>query len=59
MHLFDDTIPFEGGSLQRKNARYPYVFIKCFTPQIDFLPMWEMYGDYAEGCCLVIDWLLG
>lgn len=54
--LFAGAVPFEEGLSQRKKARYPYVFIKCFTPQIDFLPMWEMYGDHAEGCCLVIDW---
>ena len=55
-YLFSGQIPFEGDGKQRKNARYPYVYIKCFTPQIDFLPMWEMYGDHAQGCCLVIDW---
>lgn len=54
--LFAGEIPFEGDIRHRKDARYPYVFIKCFTPQIDFLPMWEMYGDYARGCCLVLDW---
>lgn len=30
--------------------------MKSFTSQIDFLPMWEMYGDHAQGCCLVLDW---
>lgn len=55
-YLFLGQIPFEGDGKRRKNARYPYVYIKCFTPQIDFLPMWEMYGDHAQGCCLVIDW---
>lgn len=54
--LFEGKIPFEGDIRHRKDARYPYVFIKCFTPQIDFLPMWEMYGDHASGCCLVLDW---
>ncbi len=39
----------------RKRADYPYVFIKCFTTLIDDLPMWEMYGDHAQGCCIVID----
>lgn len=56
--LFSGNVPFEGDTLQRKDARYPYVFLKCFTPQIDFLPMWEMYGDHASGCCLVLDWNL-
>lgn len=55
-YLFSGQVPFEGDGKQRKNARYPYVYIKCFTPKIDFLPMWEMYGDHAQGCCLVIDW---
>ncbi len=39
----------------RVKANYPYVFIKCFTTRIDDLPMWEMYGEHAKGCCLVID----
>ena len=52
--LFEGEVPFEGDVLHRKNARYPYVFLKCFTPQIDFLPMWGMYGDHARGCCLVL-----
>lgn len=38
---------------QRRSAEYPYVFLKCFTPLIDDLPMWEMYGDHAAGCCIV------
>lgn len=29
---------------------------KMLQPRIDYLPMWEMYGDHARGCCLVIDW---
>lgn len=41
---------------ERKSIRYPYVFMKCFTSLIDDLPMWEMYGDHAKGCCLVLDW---
>ena len=41
----------------RQRADYPFVFIKCFTPRIDDLPMWEMYGDHAKGCCMVIDML--
>lgn len=40
----------------RRSVKVPYVFVKCFTSQIDYLPMWEMYGNHAEGCCLVIDW---
>lgn len=39
---------------QRESAMYPYVFLKCFTTRIDDLPMWEMYGDRAEGCCIVL-----
>lgn len=40
----------------RKELNVPYVFVKCFSPRVDYLPMWEMYGDHARGCCLVIDW---
>lgn len=40
----------------RKDATYPFVFIKCFTSQVDDLPMWEIYGDHAQGVCIVIDW---
>lgn len=29
--------------------------MKCFTSQVDYLPMWEMYGEHAKGCCLVLD----
>ena len=41
---------------KRRDVRVPYVFLKCFTTQIDYLPMWEMYADHAEGCCIVISW---
>ena len=34
----------------------PFVFIKCFTSMVDYLPMWQMYGDAAKGVCIVIDW---
>jgi len=44
---------------KRKSMRYPYVFLKCFTPQIDDLPMWEMYGDKSKGCCVVFDFSSG
>lgn len=40
----------------RKDATYPFVFIKCFTSRVDDLPMWEIYGDHARGVCIVIDW---
>ncbi len=40
----------------RKDLRIPYVFFKSFTSQIDYLPMWEMYSNHSEGCCIVIDW---
>lgn len=39
----------------RKTVQYPYVFMKCFTSLIDDLPMWEMYGDHARGCCVILD----
>ena len=41
---------------ERKEYLDPYVFVKCFTKSIDYLPMWKMYGNNAEGCCIVIDW---
>lgn len=40
----------------RIDARVPYAFIKCFTDKIDYLPMWQMYGDEGKGVCLVLDW---
>lgn len=39
---------------KRKLINTPYVFLKCFTSKIDDIPMWEMYGDHAKGCCIVI-----
>ncbi len=42
-----------GGS--RKSIEYPYVFMKCFTTLVDDLPMWEMYGDKADGCCVILN----
>lgn len=70
MHLSYMNDPNEGKTLQkaiygpsygalqkgRKPLDVPFVFVKCFSPRIDYLPMWEMYGDHARGCCLVIDW---
>ena len=32
-----------------------YIFMKCFTTRIDDLPMWEMYGNRSEGCCIIAD----
>lgn len=67
MHLAYMNDPNEGKALPgaifnglvekdtRENAKYPYVFLKSFTRRIDDLPMWEMYGDRAEGVCIVID----
>lgn len=40
---------------ERKSAAYPFVFMKCFTSRVDDLPMWEMYGDHAQGVCIVVD----
>lgn len=70
MHLSYMNDPNEGKTLQkaiygpsygalqkgRNPLDVPFVFVKCFSPRIDYLPMWEMYGDHARGCCLVIDW---
>lgn len=47
---------YDTGKKDRKSLNVPYVFVKCFTPRVDYLPMWEMYGDHAKGCCLIIDW---
>lgn len=68
MHMAYMNDPNEGKTLQRyvrgkdeesgadrKSAIYPYVFMKCFTSLIDDLPMWEMYGNHARGCCLILD----
>ena len=41
---------------ERRDIRIPYVFLKSFTSQIDYLPMWEMYSNHSQGCCIVIDW---
>lgn len=70
MHLSYMNDPNEGKTLRkalegpqygvekkgRKELNVPYVFVKCFSPRIDYLPMWEMYGDHARGCCLSINW---
>lgn len=45
----------QGGKEHRKSVAYPYVFMKCFTSLVDDLPMWEMYGDHAKGCCVILD----
>ena len=29
------------------------IYLSCFTTAIDNLPMWSMYGNDAQGCCLV------
>ena len=67
MHLSYMNDPMEGKvineflfGIENQNGRkiesQPYVFIKCFTQSIDYLPMWKMYGDDAKGCCVVINW---
>lgn len=40
---------------ERTRIEQPYVFFKCFTKQIDYLPMWSMYGNSASGCCIVFN----
>ncbi len=40
---------------ERSRIEQPYVFFKCFTKQIDYLPMWSMYGNSASGCCIVFN----
>lgn len=67
MHLSYMNDPMEGNVINeflygkdiqagRKQDKQPYVFVKCFTQSIDYLPMWKMYGGNAEGCCVIIDW---
>ena len=29
------------------------IYLSCFTTEIDNLPMWSMYGNDGNGCCLV------
>jgi hypothetical protein len=55
-HLIYGSQDARISTTERKSITIPYVFLKCFTSQIDYLPMWEMYGNHAQGCCLVIDW---
>jgi len=40
---------------EREDIRYPFVFMKSFTSRVDDLPMWEIYGDRAQGCCILFD----
>lgn len=70
MHLSYMNDPNEGKMLQnalykktdfrtemeRQDVSVPYVFLKSFSPHLDYLPMWEMYGGKAQGCCVVLDW---
>lgn len=53
-YLFEDKKIVDDMYQGRRNATYPYVFMKCFTTLIDDLPMWEMYGNHAKGCCIVL-----
>lgn len=50
----DNNIP--NNDSERHVLESPYVFLKCFTSLVDYLPMWQMYGDAARGICIVIDW---
>ena len=67
MHLSYMNDPMEGivirnyllgdsNQVDRKQENHPYVFVKCFTQSLDYLPMWKTYGDDAAGCCIVVDW---
>lgn len=53
-YLFEDKKAVNDTYQGRIDATYPYVFMKCFTTLIDDLPMWEMYGNHAQGCCIVL-----
>lgn len=39
----------------RESLIVPPVFLKCFSRNIDFLPMWQTYGDAAKGVCIILD----
>lgn len=39
----------------RKRLNVPWVFLKSFTTNLDYLPMWEIYGDQAQGCCVCLE----
>lgn len=57
LHKYLQSDHDPNSSDKRKNASPPFVFMKCFTSRIDDLPMWEMYGDRAQGVCIVVDWI--
>ena len=52
--LYDGKLPQEESERQR--IENPYIFIKCFTSMVDYLPMWQMYGNSGKGVCLVCKW---
>lgn len=54
-HLYGEG-KLPGKETDRKEIKAPYVFIKCFTSMVDYLPMWQMYGDGARGVCILVDW---
>ncbi len=49
--LLKDKKQFENRA--GKSSRY--VFLKSFTDRVDDIPMWVMYGNGAEGCCVVLN----
>ena len=57
-YLYDDNYKNKSPKSVRKLISSPFVFIKCFTSMIDYLPMWKMYGeggDNKQSVCLVVD----
>lgn len=34
---------------------YSKIYLSCFTTEIDNLPMWSIYGNDGQGCCLVFN----
>lgn len=34
---------------------YCKIYLSCFTTEIDNLPMWSIYGNDGQGCCLVFN----
>lgn len=65
MHYAYMNDPTEGKMLKKQfgeeviednDVKYPSAYLKCFTSRSDDIPMWEMYGDKAKGCCIFPDW---
>lgn len=38
-----------------KSDKSSNIYLSCFTTALDNLPMWSMYGNDGDGCCLILD----